>query len=162
MNNTSPRCIAQYGFLITLGILLNSYWLEFHKGILPCPLCTLQRLTFIVLAVLFAMGALSQNQNKSLHRLLNGLVALFAILGAWLAGRQVWLQWMPAAEKSDCGVSLQYLLNILPLDKALLKAINGSAECSQVTWTFWHLSLAEWSLSFFVLFALMSLYQLRK
>ena len=162
MKLNSLRYTSFCAFLVTLSLVCNSYWLEFHGGILPCPLCTLQRLIFIILTLLFALAALTANQRRELHRFWNTLSAFFSLVGGSLATRQIWLQWLPAGDKSDCGVSLQYLLKMMPLERALLRAINGSADCSQVEWTFWHLSLAEWSLGFFVVFFLVSLHQLRQ
>lgn len=152
MKALSLRFVWSCSLLITLLLISNGYWLEIYKGIQPCPLCSLQRMTYIALLALFLLGAFIQSKRSGLHFLIASLASIFSALGIWLAGRQVWLQSQPFDKNADCGVSLQYLLKMLPLDKALQKAINGTAECSRVEWSFLHLSLASWSLIFFIVF----------
>lgn len=148
--------------LIALGLLGLGYWLEHYQGLLPCPLCSLQRFTIMLLALFFIWGTLTAERSRKIHLFIAACTFLAAALGTWLAARQVWLQWSPDHKNADCGVSLQYLLKVLPVDQALLKALEGSAECAKVTWSFLHMSLAEWSCLFFIFFLGLSWIQARK
>jgi len=46
------------------------------------------------------------------------------------------------------------MLENLPLAQTLKKLVAGTGECAVVDWTFLGLSIAEWSLAWFVAFAL--------
>ncbi|MBI3067536.1 MAG: disulfide bond formation protein B [Betaproteobacteria bacterium] len=51
----------------------------------------------------------------------------------------------------ECGPGLEYMLRRFPLHRALEKVLAGSGECAEVGWTFLGLSIAGWSLVWFVL-----------
>jgi protein dithiol:quinone oxidoreductase len=78
---------------------------------------------------------------------------LFAAGGAATAGRQVWLQHLPADKVPQCGPDLFFMLENMPLSRTLQKLIQGSGECAKVDWTFLGLSIAEWSLMCFIALA---------
>jgi disulfide bond formation protein DsbB len=84
---------------------------------------------------------------------------VFSTLGASLAGRQVWLQHLPADQNAGCGASLDYLLQVFPLKDVLQKILEGTTECSKVGMEFLHVSLAGWSLICFCIFILISIFQ---
>ena len=42
----------------------------------------------------------------------------------------------------------------LPLGRVIANAIRATGDCAKVDWTFLHLSVAEWSLVWFTIFAL--------
>jgi protein dithiol:quinone oxidoreductase len=79
-----------------------------------------------------------------------GLAALFAAGGIATAGRQVWLQHLPADRVPACGPDLFFMLDHFPLSQTLSKLFAGTGECAVVDWTFLGLSIAEWSLAWFV------------
>jgi len=84
------------------------------------------------------------------------------LLGILFASRQVWLQHVPSTLTGNCDVSLYYMLSVLPLDKVIMKVYEGGTTCSHVEWRYLNLSIAEWSLLWFVVFALFCLYQLAR
>jgi disulfide bond formation protein DsbB len=86
---------------------------------------------------------------------LNFLLALTAGVGAAIAGRQVWLQHLPADRIPECGPGLDFLLETSPLTETIKTVLRGSGDCAKVDWTFLGLSIAEWSLINFL--ALMAL-----
>jgi disulfide bond formation protein DsbB len=154
----SPRLTYLISFLIICGLLGITTYLQAHDGINPCPLCILQRLTLAVLGVLFFFGAVLC-LKKCGRYFLSALCLLISSAGGALAGRQIWLQHLPTSQNVDCGASLQYMMQVLPLHEVLDKVLAGSAECSQIGWQFLNLSLAEWSLVCFTLFFIVSLGQ---
>jgi disulfide bond formation protein DsbB len=87
-----------------------------------------------------------------------GLAALFAAGGIATAGRQVWLQHLPADKVPACGPDLFFMLDNFPLTQTLTKLFAGSGECAVVDWTFLGLSIAEWSLAWFVLLLVYALW----
>ncbi len=78
------------------------------------------------------------------------LLAVFASIGAGIAGRQTWLQHLPAELVPECGPGLDFMLEMYPLLETIEKALIGTGDCAEVTWTFLSLSIAEWSLLCFM------------
>lgn len=145
------------GLLIVAGILATGFYLEYVEGIMPCPLCTLQRICFGVCGVLFLIGLLAYRSRIAIF-FINLFSVLFAGSGLILAGRQIWIQANPSLATGECGVSLNYMLNVLPLSDVIQRIFSGSTECSQRGWEFLRLNIPEWSVIFFSLFLLGSLY----
>lgn len=153
----SARMIYLIGFFTICLILGGSFYLQFVDGIMPCPLCTFQRFAFLLLGLGFLFGVLVS--SRMLGRLIvNIILTISALFGLVFAGRQVWLQHFSNAQNADCGVSLQYMLNILPIDQVIKKVFQGSAECRANGFQFLSLNMAEWSFIWFVLFLFLSVY----
>ncbi len=132
------------------------FFLQYVSGQNPCPLCLIQRGFYFGLLFVFAAGAL--HGPKRIGAILYGLFALLlAGGGAATAGRQVWLQHLPADKVPACGPDLYFMMENFPLAKMISKLFQGSGECAEVTWRFLGLSIAEWSLGWFVLFAAIAL-----
>ncbi len=159
MNLLTPRLAYFWAFITTLLLFSFALYLQFVDGIAPCPLCILQRLDLGIIALLFFFGAILPLKKWG-NVLFGGLSFLLSIGGILLAGRQIWIQHLPPNQTADCGVSLQYMLQVLPLDEVLKKIFAGSAECSLVDWSFFNFSMAQWSLLWFVIFAIFALWQM--
>jgi disulfide bond formation protein DsbB len=154
---TSPRLGFALGALACALLLAFGYFLQYVKGLEPCPLCLLQRGFFYAVLIVFALAALHGPRGKG--RIAYGaLAALFAAGGAATAARQVWLQHLPADKVPQCGPDLFFMLENFPLSQALQKLVAGSGECAVVDWRFLGLSIAEWSLAWFCVFFLYALW----
>jgi disulfide bond formation protein DsbB len=116
-----------------------------------------QRVFFYLVLGVLAAGAL-HNPGVTGRRVYAGLAFLFAAGGAAVASRQVWLQHLPADRVPQCGPDLAYMLQNFPLSRTLEKLLTGTGECAKVDWTFLGLSIAEWSLLWFVALALFALW----
>ena len=81
-----------------------------------------------------------------------------ALVGGAIAARHVWLQHLPADKVPDCGPGLDYMLDAFPISKALRLEFTGSGECAKVDWQFLGLSMPEWTLAWFAIFALGSIW----
>lgn len=138
------------GFLVCLGLMGTGLYLQYFEGQEPCPLCILQRIAYISMMAVFLVAAIHNPRSIGI-RVYGGLASLAGLAGTAVAVRHVWLQHLPAAEVPACGPGLSYLLKKFPLYDALSKVLAGSGECAKVDWTFLSLSIAEWSLVWFVL-----------
>ncbi len=147
----TSRLIFLAIFLACLGLLGFGLYLEHGQGLEPCPLCVFQRIAFISI-MLIALVAAIHAPKRTGHRLYSGLIAVAALTGGAIAGRQVWLQHLPPEKVPACGPGLDYMLESFPLGQALKMILSGSGECAEVDWTFLSFSIAEWSLLWFVLF----------
>jgi disulfide bond formation protein DsbB len=145
-----PRIGYALGFLVCAGLLGFAYYLQYYEYQDPCPLCILQRIAFIALAAIFLVAAV-HGPGRTGAIVYSGMLVLAASIGAAIAARHVWLQNLPKDRIPECGPGLEYLLKKLPLTRALEKILSGSGECAEVGWTFLGLSIAGWSLAWFLL-----------
>ncbi|MBV9575891.1 MAG: disulfide bond formation protein B [Gammaproteobacteria bacterium] len=143
------------GLVIVSLLLLSSLYLQFFDGFTPCPLCILQRIAFCFLGILF-LGGIFLHSHFWGRLSINMLTIFTSLAGIIFSGRQIWLQHFPPQDPSECGVSLQYMMQVLPMNQVITKIFAGSAECTQRGWEFLSLSMAEWTLVWFILFFLFS------
>jgi disulfide bond formation protein DsbB len=158
---SSLRWTYLFGFILITILLSVAFFLQTYEGIQPCPLCILQRIDMALLGVVFFFGIVS-NVKKAGHLFISLFASLISLAGIFLSGRQVWLQHLPMDKNADCGASFQYLMHVLPLDQLITKILQGTAECSQVGSQFLYLSMAEWSLLWFIVFFILCLVQVRR
>ena len=143
--NMSPRIVFIMTAVACTSLLAYGYYLELVEGLEPCPMCMLQRICYIAIAVVSLAGAVHGPRLRAVY-LYGSLTALAAMLGAAIAGRQVWLQHLPPDLVPECGPGLEFMLEVFPLAEAIKQIFMGSGECAQVLWTFLGLSIAAWSL----------------
>ena len=143
-------------FLACFGLLGFGLVLQHVMHLEPCPLCILQRMAFIAIGVT-ALTAAIHNPKHSGWTVYSGLLTFLSLLGGGIAAWQVYLQHLPPGQVPECGPGLDYMLEAMPLTKILPMIFKGSGECAEVTWTFLDLSIAQWALGWFVLFALVGL-----
>ena len=154
------RKINLAGLLICCLLLAISAYLQFYKNIAPCPLCVIQRLAILFLALVFFVGALYTHTRTITLKVHSIIILIFAGIGAVAAIRQIWLQHLPADQlPASCGPDLGYVLSNFPVSQALQLVFAGTGECAKVSWRFLDLTLPEWSLLFFVLFMGISIFQ---
>jgi disulfide bond formation protein DsbB len=145
-----PRRIGYLlGFFVCVGLMGYALYLQYVEGIEPCPLCMLQRISVTAMGVVFLI-AVFHNPGRAGA----GVYALLQLLigggGAAIAARQVWLQSLPKDQVPACGMGLDYMLETLPFTDVLRNVLEGSGECAEKGWEFLHLSIAGWTLVFFV------------
>lgn len=144
------------GFLICAGLIAFALYLQYVQGEEPCPLCMLQRLAFMALGVVFLVAAL-HGPHRTGAAIYGVLLVLFALAGGAVAGRHVWLQSLPKNMVPECGPGLEFILSRFPLNKALDLILRGSGECAEKGWTFLGLTIAGWSLVWFVLLGVLAI-----
>jgi disulfide bond formation protein DsbB len=114
-----------------MGVAL---YLEHVVGLIPCPLCIIQRVLLILVGIVCLAGLIHHPRaelpsRRPVAARLYGLgVSFFAILGAAVAGRQVWLQHQPSDQLPSCLPSLDYLIAVLPLQVIMHMLFNGPAD----------------------------------
>lgn len=150
LSNLTPRLGYSAGFLICGVLFAFALYLQYYEFQNPCPLCILQRVAYIAMMAVFLVGAVHGPRRVGAY-CYSALLVVFALVGAAVATRQVWLQHLPKDKVPECGPGLEYMLNRFPLIQAFEKIFRGSGECAEVGWTFMTFSIAEWSLVWFVL-----------
>jgi disulfide bond formation protein DsbB len=144
-------CLA--GFAACALLIGYALYLQFHDFLEPCPLCIFQRIAFATLGIVFLLAGLHAPRGAGGRRAWGVLALLAAAAGIGIAGRHVWLQHLPADQVPMCGPGLNFLMEAFPLSSVIRTVLTGSGECAKVDWTFLGLSMPEWSLACFLLFA---------
>jgi protein dithiol:quinone oxidoreductase len=152
--------IQRHGLLLTLiGALLiiaAAFAYEKITGLLPCPLCWLQRWVFVGFAALSLCGLLLQ-RFRLVRWLLAAMFALLTLGGGGIALRHLYIKLNP--QSVSCGMDVQTLLDFFPLTEALGHMLRGSADCAQVA-DFLGLPLPSWSLTGYLLLGSLAIYSL--
>jgi disulfide bond formation protein DsbB len=132
------------------------FYFQDQLGLDPCPMCILSRYCFIAIGLVALIGAIHGPRGRA-PKVYASLVALFAVIGIGISIRHSYLQHFPPATES-CGSDLEFLVNTLPLTQALPRIFAGTGSCSQVDWKLLGLSIPEWALVWFALFAFAALW----
>lgn len=159
MNLASPRALFFLAFLGCLALIGGALYLEHAVGLEPCPLCIVQRI-FVILFGVVCLAAALHGPARLGRQLYAATALLLAGAGAASAGRQIWLQSIPPEQLPSCLPSLEYMMEALPFQEIIRQVLHGTADCAEVNWTLFGMSIPEWSLLAFVVMILLSLYQL--
>lgn len=156
MSLSSSRSLFLLAFVGCLVIMAGALFLEHYLGLVPCPLCIVQRVFVILFGLVCLIAAVHgpARVGRSIYAL---LALLFASLGAATAGRQIWLQGLPPDALPSCLPSFDYMMDVLPLQEILALMLHGTADCAEVGWTLFGMSIPEWSMLAFVAMILFSL-----
>jgi disulfide bond formation protein DsbB len=158
MPQLSSRAWFFIGSLVCAGLIGIALYLQYFLNQEPCPLCMLQRVAFIALGLVLLIAAIHGPARTGTR--IYAVVALLASLtGLALAARHTWLQFYPPAEVS-CAGDLYSQLDRLPMGRVISNALRATGDCSKVDWTLVGLSVAEWSLIWFVLLTILVAWQL--
>lgn len=156
------RMLLFIGGFVGLVLFLLTYLLEYGFDAEPCPLCYLQRGMLFAITLVFSLGAL-QNCKQQGRLIYCAILFLLSILGAALATRQLWLQYILPPQESNCFAGFQKMLELMPLWEVLKETLQGSSACSAIDFTLLDLPLSAWSLFGFIGFGLyvLLLYKLK-
>lgn len=146
-----PRSAFAAMFAVCVALIGYALYMQHQLSLDPCPMCILQRYAFIAIALTALAAAIHDPRGLAL-KIYSGLVALFAFAGAGVAIRHSWVQHFPPPQQG-CGADFGMLMDSLPLAKWLPLLFQGTGECSKVDWKFIGLSIPEWALVWFVIFA---------
>lgn len=153
---TDRKCFSVVALLCVIAMAIVLY-LQFGQGLLPCPLCVFQRVATIVTLILAVLGILIP-----FRRIWRGLwyvlVILAELFGLIVAGRQVMLQHLPPGQINSCGPGLNMMLKEFPLNKVIVEVFKGSGDCAAVHMRILGLDIAEWSLFFFIVLLIITLW----
>ena len=144
--DNSPRRVMLAVCAAGFGMLAFGLYLQEVVGLVPCPMCIVQRYALIFVAV--CAGLTGAAGKKGLQITGTIVVIVLAMLGAYVAARQSWLQWYPP-EVVSCGRDLYGMIEAFPLQRVIPMVFKGSGDCTKVDWTFLGGSIANWSFLWF-------------
>ncbi|RJG12967.1 disulfide bond formation protein B [Pseudomonas cavernicola] len=156
----SPRSLFLLAFLACVALMGGALYLEHVLGLEPCPLCMVQRVFVIAFGLACLLAALHAPARGG-RRVYSAVALLMAAGGAASAGRQVWLQNVPAEQLPACLPGLDFMMESgWPILKIIGTVLHGTADCAEVSWTLFGMSIPEWSLLAFAGMLLFAVFQL--
>lgn len=157
MNTPSIRSVALLGVVFCIFMMAVALGLEHIGGFEPCPLCVFQRVAVIATGVVLLIAAIHNPASRGGKVVYGVLGLLTAGTGAFIAGRHIWLQSLPADEVPTCGPGLDYMMDIMPMQDVVAMVLTGSGECAEIDFTLLGLSLPAWTLIGFAVLLLIPL-----
>ncbi|GIZ10870.1 disulfide bond formation protein B [Pseudomonas sp. NCCP-436] len=149
MQLASPRSLFLLAFLGCVLLMAVALYLEHVVGLEPCPMCIVQRICVIGFGLVCLVAAL-HGPGRLGRRVYALLSLLFVLVGGATAGRQIYLQSVPADQLEACLPSLEFMMQALPMQDIVRLVFQGSADCAEVNWTLFGMSIPEWSLLAFI------------
>jgi disulfide bond formation protein DsbB len=134
-------CLFSLG-LVVFGLILQQVG---YQGVsfLPCPLCILQRVGYLGIAISCFLAFAINPLRKFFH----GLAILSAAYGLSVATHQVWLLFHP---ETSCGIDpLETWINQFNLAQDLPWLFKADGLCSAKLPAIFGLQVPEWSLFWF-------------
>jgi disulfide bond formation protein DsbB len=147
-----PRIIFASIFVACAALIATAiFYMQEYLGLEPCPMCILQRYAFFAIGFVALVAAIHNPRGIAL-KTYSALVILFAVAGGAVAIRHSYLQHFPPLRET-CGTDLDFLLNTFSLNEAFPKIFAGTGSCSKVAWKLMGLSIPEWALVWYAIFA---------
>lgn len=151
---SSPAVIV-VGALLAIAIALVS---QYGFNMQPCPWCVLQRLLYVLIAI---VGAVGLPRRMIRYRVIvGGLVLILAALGVVAAAWQHFV----AARANSCDLTLAYRIvgMDLHLDRLLPGLFEARATCAEAAVNLLGVPYDFWSLGLFAVLGLVAIQYMRK
>jgi len=159
MQLPSTRQLFFLAFLGCTGLMAFALYLEHSVGLVPCPLCHVQRFAVVLFGLICLLATL---HNPALwgQRIYAFFAMLAAAFGIATAARQIWLQGLPEDQLPACLPPLEFMLEAFPMQEIISKMLHGTADCAKVDWTLLGFSIAELSIVSFTAMLVFALFLL--
>lgn len=160
MKKLTPKLIFVLTLVAGTGLVGGGLYLAQTLNLAACPLCILQRMVYLTLALTSLIALF-----LSRCRLSQTLIALgnsgLAGTGAFIAGYQVWLQRF--ATDVSCTANAPWWEEFVYwAGEKVPLLFNATGLCSEAGWKFLGLAIADWSLLAFTGLLVLSLIALFK
>jgi disulfide bond formation protein DsbB len=145
MHLARSRPLFLLAFIACALVISSALYLEYEAGLRPCALCILQRILVVAVGVVSLIAYLHA-PGAVVWRIYSSIMLLFAMAGAVTAGRQVWLQAVPAQESLSCVPGIEYLFEARTVSQVMSRLFAGGINCGEINWSMLGMSVPEWSL----------------
>jgi disulfide bond formation protein DsbB len=149
----APRRVAALLGLACVGLVAASFFVQHVLGVEPCPLCIIQRFTYLALAPVFVVAALTRPSGRA-QRALFWAAAFLTLGGLGVAGYQTYLQLFPPA-LAGCTASLSYMLDTMAVTEVLAQMLHAGGDCADTSFKVLGLTMAQASVLIFSTFAVL-------
>ena len=154
----TPRGLFAATGLTGVGLVGGGVVLAQTMNLAACPLCVLQRMLYLLLA-LESMAAWALSGSTLSRRLAALVMATTALTGVWIAAYQTWLQRF--AKGVSCTADQPWWESFVNWAGAQWPLLfEASGLCSEAGWKFLGLSIAEWSLMCFLGFGVIAVWSM--
>lgn len=150
------KMLSLSGLFTCIALLASAYYFQFALDMEPCPLCIMQRVATLMVAMGCLMAFFLSSRPTGLL-IASIWTLLSSLFGFYLAQHHNWLQSLPADQVPSCGPSLEYMIDAFPIMDIITVLLRGNGNCADVSWSFIGLSMPGWLMIFFIGFAIASL-----
>ena len=150
--------------IIALVVVAMSFAVFYLQGVLylaPCPLCTVDRGLFLLIALVSTVSLLHAPHGAFLW-IYTSVSSVLALMGIAVGLRHIWLQNLPADKVPECGPDLAYMLEVFPMMDVIKRLFSGAGQCAEISWTFYGITLPQQTLLLFIALLLMIIYAHRQ
>lgn len=140
-------CFVIFSFCVSL--LFGALVLEYFFFLPPCPLCTLQRICYLFIALVTLLGFI-HNPNIIVSYIYLVLALLISFCGLIISGWQVWLQFFHTGEVLSCSAGLFEILDSYTFLEWFKVLFSANVECTDISFKIIYLTIAQWSFIFFI------------
>lgn len=144
---TYRKALVAVVLLGTLGTA-GSFFSQYVLGLNPCPLCILQRVAVMSVALAALLALLLPTAKKGGKLAAALLVSLPTIWGLGVATYQLWLQSLPEGARPSCGAPWTFRLRNWPLFDVWEPVVRGFGDCGVREYVL-GVPLPVWSALFF-------------
>jgi disulfide bond formation protein DsbB len=157
----SPTQVTLLLGLACTGLVGASFFVQHVLGVEPCPLCIIQRFTYLGLIPVFFAAAMARPHGR-VQRALLWTAAVLTLGGLGVAGYQTHLQLFPAPLLATCSASLSYMLDTMAVTEVLARMLHATGDCSDTSFKILGFTLAQASLLIFLSFTVLLATLLRR
>jgi disulfide bond formation protein DsbB len=155
MNRSKPVFLAVA--LVCVAVLGAALYLQHVGNMLPCPLCVIQRYAFAAIALVCLIAAFLPKAAAKAGAI---LAALFSLAGAGVASWHIYIKAHPTV---SCGIDpMETALNKIFTAKMLPFLFQADGLCTTEYEPILGLSLPQWALVWFLVFAVALLLAFRR
>jgi len=153
-----PRALFFLVFLCSAGLMGYAFYAQYVLKFEPCMLCMVQLVFMVALGLTAGIAALHNPKGRGWP--VYGLIcALWATLGAYIAGRHIYLQGLPFDQLEACSPSFEYILTNYDWLKIFKVFFTRDQDCGKIDWVFLGQSMPRWVLLWFVAMGLLTLWR---
>ena len=155
---SGKRIVLLLIFLICTTVIGYALYLQLVINLLPCPFCIAQRIAYWLVG-LTAIFAFIHNPRGLGRKIYYSFITVFSLSGLILALHHSWIIRYP--EAFQCGISAEEeFLNGLSIANWWPSMFEANGDCADVKWEFMSLTIPNWSVIFFLLILITSVYML--
>lgn len=144
VNPISYRFYNLILFLACGSLLASGFVIEYSYFLPPCPLCTLQRVCYLLSGLIFFLAFIhNPKQTGKVTYLVTALIIIIA--GLYVASYQVWLQFFHTGEALSCSQGLFDILESNRLLEVFKILFSPNVECGDASFRLFGLTIAQWS-----------------
>lgn len=163
MTDKSKRLILVLAALFSWGLVLFAWqYLEKTLFLMPCPLCMMQRVAFVLIGIFFMLEAICWPRRPLAAFILRIGKYLSVFFGIGLAARHLYIQSLPPGQTPACGFDFWGTLSHNGFWGGIWQSMQGTGECATPD-KFLGFTIPMWSMAaFFILLIIAILCTRRK